>query len=287
METMIESWIDLQQKLFLCKPSGFLERYRSPYAFRGLTDSSYPLTTSLLRLNQCWTVDRELEKIEEKLLVGFQMYAPQHTESMATYWDWLFLAQHHGLPTRLLDWTWSPYVALHFATANLGLVQADTDAVIWCVNVRAAHDYLPDGLVDILADAGTKAFYGDKLSRAAHDLRELGSLAQDDFVMFVEPPSIDGRIVNQFALFSVMSTPRGRLDRWLEARAGPYATDRFPLYNKLIIPRHLKWEIRDKLDGANITERMLFPGLDGLAAWIKRHYSCGPLAGMMQPPDDQ
>jgi hypothetical protein len=80
----------------------------------------------------------------------------------------------------------------------------------------------------------------------------------------VEPPSFDARIVNQYSLFSLLSTPDASLDSWLASRE--------ELWHRVVIPADLKWEVRDKLDLANVTERVLFPGLDGLSRWLKRFY---------------
>jgi len=117
----------------------------------------------------------------------------------------------------------------------------------------------------LLEKEGSNVFTAEMLQQASSSLDHLAALADEPFVLFLEPPSLDDRIVNQFALFSLMSTPEGRLDHWLASRPG--------LCRRVILPASLKWEVRDKLDQANITERVLFPGLDGLSRWLKRYYT--------------
>ena len=128
-----------------------------------------------------------------------------------------------------------------------------------------AHELLPESLRKVLGDEGANVFTAEMLDRAAQNRRELDHLAEDeDFVLFLEPPSLDDRIVNQYGLFSLMSSAEASFDEWGEQHDD--------LVRKLVVPAALKWEVRDKLDQANITERVLFPGLDGLSAWLRRYY---------------
>jgi FRG domain len=172
------------------------------------------------------------------------------------------VAKHHGLPTRLLDWTHSPFVAMHFCTADIG--RFDADGAIWVVDYVKAQELLPEELRAQLAKEGSNMFTGEMLSRVADSLEDLKGMHPPNFVGFFESPSMDERIVNQYALLSFMSDAGAMLDQWLEERPG--------LWKKIVIPAELKWEIRDTLDQVNVTERVLFPGLDGLSSWLKRHY---------------
>jgi hypothetical protein len=256
----VTSWNDLNEHLYASSWNPALGRHRTTFAFRGMPDVAYDLKTSLMHLGE------DFANNEGHLLRNFRKYAQPAAVPADSVWNWLALAQHHGLPSRLLDWTYSPYVALHFATKDVE--QYDTDGIVWCVNYRHTIQLLPASLQEVLTEEGAEVFTEEMLSRAARTLTEFDRLAAEAFVVFFEPPSLDARIVNQFALFSMMSSPTEMLDAWL--------TRHPDLCRRVIIPAELKWEVRDKLDQANITERVLFPGLDGLSRWLKRYYTMRP-----------
>jgi FRG domain len=255
-EVRAETWTELHEWLFADAWQPDLGRHRSNFAFRGRTSAAEALSTSLFRLGG------DARSLEGYLLRNFRKYAHRGDVPVDSAWDWLALGQHHGLPTRLLDWTYSPFVALHFATANLDAY--DRDGAVWAMNYVQAHEELPDSLRDVLQQEGANVFTPELLARAAPDSRTLEALADETFCLFLEPPSLDERIVNQYALFSLLSSPTESLEDWLAGREH--------LLRKIVVPAELKWEVRDKLDQANITERVLFPGLDGLTAWLSRYY---------------
>ncbi len=280
-KTVVPSnWSDLIAELYADDWDSSIKRHRSTYAFRGAANASWGMPTSLMRLGGDYKI------LERHLLRNFRKYAHRDVVERDSFWHWLIAAQHHGLPTRLLDWTYSPFVSLHFATENLSRMAED--GVIWCVDIEKIHNNLPEFFKLFLKKEGSYVFtvdmltqleipevnieiFGVKLSSSTVfptkiiSLSDFDRLSSEPFSIFFEPPSIDDRIVNQFALFSVISNSSIGFDTLLSGH--PEA------YKKVVIPSKLKWEVRDRLDQANITERVLFPGLDGLSKWLTRHYS--------------
>jgi hypothetical protein len=255
-EQRVNSWIELQEALFQGSWNEDLRRFRTSFAFRGVPEAQHDLSTSLNRHEGAFAAH------ERDLLRAFRKYA-RGSQPCESIWDWLALAQHHGLPTRLLDWTFSPYVALHFLTEDPE--RYDEDGAVWCVDYQQTNRLLPKPLQAQLQEEGADVFTAEMLAAVAGELAAFDRLTKHPFVLFFEPPSLDDRIVNQFALFSVMNGPMYRLDTFLESQEQGV--------HRLIVPASLKWEVRDKLDQANVTERVLFPGLDGLSRWLRRYYS--------------
>ena len=263
----VSSWNGLLKEAHADSFNGTLHRYRSPFAFRGMC-GDWPLSTSLQRLNH---PIQTLKNIERAMFRNFKKYAYADLDPSTSDWKWLAVAQHHGLPTRLLDWTFSPFVAMHFATNELD--KMDKDGVIWMVNFDLLRAWLPESFNKALIKHYALTFSVEMLEED-QDLKEPFIFEdtegmQQAFAMFFEPPSLDPRIVNQWGLFSFMNRLDLRLDTWLADKR----SDNKQIARKIIISAEAKWEIRDKLDGMNMSERVIMPGLDGLSTWLKRWYS--------------
>ena len=286
-EIIAEDWVTLQELLSQYAWNERIGRYRSQYVFRGLSSADYALEAGITRFvggTGQW-------ELEGHLLRNFLKYAQQDIEIPKSPYYRLAIAQHHGLPTRLIDWTYSPAVAAFFATGG----RRDADGVIWAVDYVRVHERLPDALRRVLDRLNTDLFDADLLDDVTRQLLdrysdEVGGSPRggvlemfdmleaieafvaeqsDDYVVFFEPPAIDQRIVNQAALFSSQSNPTVAMDAWLERRP--------ELYRRIIVPAERKTEFRDRLDQWNVNRRTLFPGLDGIASWLTDYYA--PISG--------
>ncbi|HEX4814308.1 MAG TPA: FRG domain-containing protein [Nonomuraea sp.] len=253
----VSSWRELDDAIGAAGSGDGPAHAHSSLVFRGLARRSYSHVSSLARL------EGDYAAVESHLMRNFRKYAHRQAPG-STLWDWLALGQHHGLPTRLLDWTFSPLVALHFATASW----PEEDATLLAVDCAAAHRLLPEPLFEALDREGALLFTTEMLAQHAPDLACFDRLGGDrPFLAFFEPPSLDERVVNQSSVLSAFSGPTYQLEDWLDGHPG--------LWRAWAIPARVKVEVRQRLDQANITERVLLPGLDGLAAWLRRYYSPG------------
>jgi FRG domain len=265
--TTADSWCELQAALFQDSWDLEKEKHISPYVFRGLGKATYRLKSKLARLNGEANIEGH-KKREDALYRNLKKYGHEYSDNRYGFWQWWSLAQHHLLATRLMDWTYSPLVAAHFATAKEypSDEKYQDHGVIWAVDFADAHTRIPFPLKKELGDA--KLFTIDSLPDLKN-FAEFDELSGQKFLVFFEPPSFDQRIVNQFAVFSVMADPTGQpeepLEEWLERM--------HIRHRKIVIPCCAKPEIRQKLDQCNLSERVLFPGLEGICQWLNRHYA--------------
>lgn len=261
-EIIINNWEELQEIIFKDVWDESIHRYRSNFIYRGVFDCQYDLVP---KLNRVCAHDLSLE---ESLLRNFKKYGYADLQNSGSLWQTLSIGQHYGLPTRLLDWTYSPLVAAHFATENTD--EYDKDGAIICLNFDALNQQLPEKLLSVLKTTGSKNFTVEMLDKNIPTFSDFKNAKDEPYALFFEPASMSDRIVNQYALFSVVSDSKVLLSEILSD---------FPdLSYKIIIPKAVKLEIRDKLDYINISERLIYPGLDGICKWITRRYSnLGPL----------
>ena len=238
-----------------------LGRNRSSYLYRGMPDTSYRMVTSLSR--NCKGLQKTLEPA---ILNNFAKYAlredPTVTESV---WHQMITGQHNGLPTRLLDWTHSALVALHFAMTEENLADMDAhDCMVWRIDMNEQINHLPEKYRHLIGREQTTLFSVEMLNKLAGSLEEYDEDMGDHSMVIIEPPSTNNRIIMQYSFFSVIPTGMTDIEKFLD----DYTNNTV----KYVIDAKLRWRVRDMLDSLNISERLLYPGLDGLSKWVARHY---------------
>lgn len=236
-------------------------RNRNLFVYRGQPDVEFPLVTSLMR--NCKDKRKELEPC---ILRNFTKYAAIEEPSIEkSVWRQMIFGQHHGLPTRLLDWSFSPLIGLHFSTTETDMDQMDLrDSVVWRVDIHELHDLLPEKYKQESKKVNNTVFSVDMMQEVCSSLEQYDEDMGDNSMVMIEPPSVDIRIVNQYSFFSVIPSGMYDIEGFLDKNT--YKT------YKYVIDKNLRWQIRDMLDHQNISERIVYPGLDGISRWLGRHY---------------
>jgi hypothetical protein len=232
--------------------------------FRGQEDHAWRLRPSINR----YLTDvppQQAAEMELNSLLRFMGEAHAHLPTTAlprdpfgwdvldNYVEWLALMQHHGAPTRMLDWSCSPYVGLYFAVTG----RPDTDAALWFFDHRAVSvalferlqlpvtsliDYrvMPSTVIAAPSTTAPIVFPAMKKMRSAREIAQQG--------VFTFCDHLQGD--HQDALASMSGGGFGRIR----------------------IPAALKRECALRLRSMNLTPAALFPGVDGVCQSIRQDF---------------
>jgi hypothetical protein len=229
-------------------------RYRGYYSFRGQRDNKWSLGVGFrfLDMKPGWNAIKYLEHFKKRSLS-----LPQHVHlPEGDEWRWLFLAQHHGLKTKLLDWSSNPLVALYFAVENIISKSSDNvGGAIWALKV--SDDYFLDP-----NNAGNPDF----------TLKEVKSKMildkpKTDWYM-VNPPPFSPRIERQSGKFSYHPDFNQNVSDYEKNNGRNRELILICLRDNRIQMTEVNAGIRRQLGIMNIHHSSMFPEHSGIADFI-------------------
>lgn len=234
--------------------------FAGPPWYRGVTlGLTYGLLPRLFRHPSITDVGRLLE-IESETLDWFRMRSvPYLPVAPPNDWWLLFLMQHHGIPTRLLDWTENPLTGLYFATSSPS-VKTGEPAAVWVLDAttwnREALRHMSYRGGPVMADSQVLS---------AHTPNRVTGLRP----VTMQASHNSARIVAQRGVFAVFGTEASPMENQVAALGGTGLV-------KIEIPRDAVQAVRQELLEVGITESVVYPDLDGLAAEGRRLWAFEP-----------
>lgn len=240
--------------------------------YRGQANVDWPLQTSIHRALDRRNMLEDATNTEFWMLREFRRGASRYIQerpSDSDFVGWLSLMQHHGAPTRLLDFTYSFYVACYFA-----LIDATSDSVVWAIDpnflfssTERAFSVEMSGLRDEWEDESTRCankYLAKRLATASSSEPETSLVG----VVQVFPSTTHTRLSAQQGLFLMpLDVEANFLDNLRRFRKRGTA----PI-KKIVLKREMHADALAHLREMNITAETLFPGIDGFArALLHRH----------------
>jgi hypothetical protein len=229
------------------------------FVFRGQRDAGWTLQTSLERS----TFFAKSYHVEKDFVSDFQRGAAAYTDAQYLptsddYLSWLSLMQHHGAPTRLLDFSLSPYIAAFFA-----LEGASVDCAVWAIEKdhlkedlhhKYPFEYHEDVFFDVKKEVFNDIFSENKLS----------------CVFPVRPTLADRRYLLQQGIFiSLGNSNQSFMDQLATYGWPEYLAEHII---KIILPRSIRDEALWDLGRMNIHRATLFGTLEGYSAYLRSNY---------------
>jgi FRG domain-containing protein len=252
----IHSWDDFVQVV-----SG----HASQWVYRG-QQKDQPLQSSLEKCIRDWDSDIGFSPaIERQMIRDFRRRYPDQTDA-AIRDDTLYcltMMQHHGAPTRLMDWTYSPFVAAKFAAG-----EGTKDAAIWCLNAKWCQTTAAAVVGNDLKLRDGDAFRNDLTFRPIY------LDGHRPFVCLENPLRLNQRLVLQRGIFLCPGNISLGFEQNIEAMDG-WDSDQHLVKLVLDLDKARSAEFANNLKQMNMTSAVLFPGFDGFARSLRElilHY---------------
>lgn len=239
------------------------EHSRTNWIYRGQQSAKWELSTSLERCCQRKGIaGRKRYDLESELVREFKRayhHYSQHVPQNDAHLEWISLMQHHGAPTRLLDCTYSIYVAVYFAVEA-----ADSDCAVWAINT----DWALEKSISILRSVRKSAKVARTLRKPTTEEHELASkelLFKQPFSKVAVPLSpfrLNERLRTQRSTFLI---PGDITVGFMNNLASLVGYDQPTNVIRIVLSQSFRRFALRQLYDMNISRRSLFPGLDGYA----------------------
>jgi len=236
--------------------------------FRGQADAGEPLLPSVFRAayDEFWMTST----FRLKALA----FGP--TPETNRLDQWLFLMQHYGLPTRLLDWTESPLLAAFFSVAHWLDSEKpeencrDPHMAVWMLQPIELNK--PSGF-NTFPNTWTGNHHGSETFRMAfHPPEQYAALNPSTYPLAVQASAVDRRVAVQQSCFTIHSRDQRDLETILADT--PLAGGGY--FRKFILPRAEAPKLFQELDSVGISFSTVFPDLPGLAKQFKFRFGPKP-----------